>query len=86
MQIFHLNLEGPDSDFGPITYTPVKVTFEEKGAIWDTDQINVMKELLAEFYGVSASCVRTDEEDKQDAKDLDKYLEELSRDQPPLNK
>ena len=84
-QVFHLTLEGPDSDFGLISNIPVKITFEEKGAIWDTEQINDMKELLADFYGVSGLCIRTDEEEKKDAADLEKYLKEQSYDQPHLN-
>lgn len=81
MQIFHLTLEGPDTDFGPLQHYPVKVSIEGGDLTWPAEDINEFKELLASYFGLFLSNIRTDEEEKKDAKDLNEYLRDMGRDQ-----
>jgi hypothetical protein len=74
-KVFHLTLEGPDSDFGPISNYPVKITIESK-LTWEKGECEEFKECLSEYFEVRPQNIRTDEEEKQDAADLDKYLQE----------
>lgn len=75
MITFHLTLEGSDTDFGCTTGTPVKITIESD-LTWPVKEIEEFKECLAEYFCVFTNGIRTDEEEKKDAEDLDKYLKE----------
>lgn len=76
MQIFHLTLEGPDNDVTGSEYQPVKVTIEGGRLRWDKYDIEEFKQLLADYFDLNPKNIRTDEEEKQDAADLDKYIKE----------
>jgi hypothetical protein len=73
MQVFHITLEGPDTDYGPINYEHVKITIDDKGT-WDKEQIDEMKELLSTFYDCSPLAILTDEEEKKETELLQEYL------------
>ena len=73
MQVFHITLEGPDSDFGPISHEHVKITIQDKGT-WDKELIDEFKQMLADFYDCSPKEILTDEEEKKEAESLNEYL------------
>lgn len=75
MQTFHLTLEGPDDGYS--SGTPVTVTFND-GETWDKEQIDEMKQHLANFYDVLVKNVWTGQEEEQ----LKREYEFNSQDQP----
>ncbi len=75
MQVFHITLEGPDSDYGSLGHEHVTVTFKET-FIWDEEMIQQAKEMLAEFYDCSVKQILTDDDVKKEEAELTKYLDE----------
>lgn len=74
-QIFHLTLEGLDTDFGPSSSTPVKITIEGD-LYWGREEIQECKEMIASYFEVFPNHIRTDAEEQKNADDLDKHIDE----------
>lgn len=74
MQVFHLTLEGPDSDFEVTKFTPVKITIEGD-LYWGKEEIQECKQMIASYFEVFSNHVRTDMEEQKDADDLANHID-----------
>jgi hypothetical protein len=83
-KVFHLELEGPDSDYGPVYCAQAKVTIEQS---WDFDeeQIHDIKTMLADYYGCSLHRVMTDEDRAKESVEIDKYIDDYNKQNQQTN-